>query len=198
MTESKIEQSKIWLITIFFLQLTVAIVLALAYSNALTNVIKEIRTTMSQLASGNFPPPLEVHTQEEIGQTKIAINHFLDRMKSASSYAEKLGNGMLNAAYDQRFESDVLAKALIHMQQKLNEAEKIQTKINWHNEGTARFNELLKNDTGNIRKLGDDILKMLVQHIQANQAALYIVNEEEKCFERISTYAYDKKRFPRK
>jgi len=194
-TNSKITLSKMWLSSIFLIQFIVAAILALAYSHALTTVVKEIRTTMSQLAEGIFPSALKIHTREEIGQTKIAINQFLERMKSATSYAEKLGSGKLNATYDERFRGDVLAKALIGMQQKLSEADAIQSRQNWYNEGTAKFNEILKKDTGNIQELGDGILKMLVHHVSANQAALYLVNHEKKCFERVSTYAYGKKRF---
>lgn len=193
--DTKIANSKIWLTTIFLIQFIAATVLAITYSNVLTKVIKEIKTTMSLLAEGIFPPTLKVNTKEEIGQTKIAINQFLDRMKEATSFAEKLGSGKLNATYDERYGRDVLAKALITMQQKLNEADTIQSKINWSNQGTALFNELLKNDTEDIRILGDGILKILVKHIRANQAALYIINTEEQCLERISTYAYGKKRF---
>ena len=190
-TSNKIAQSKILLVTIFGVQLVVAIALALTYSNALTKVIKEIRTTMSQLADGVFPSPLKVKSSEEIGQTKTAINQFLERMKSATSYAEKLGTGDLNAQYDEQYGGDVLANALIAMQKKLSEADVTQSKINWTNEGTARFNELLKNDGEDLGTLGDKVLKMLVAHIHANQAALYIINSQEKCFERASTYAYE-------
>jgi len=193
-TSNKIAQSKILLGVIFGVQLVIAIALALTYSNALTKVIKEIRTTMSQLAEGVFPSPLIVKTREEIGQTKAAINQFLERLKRATTYAEKLGTGDLNAKYEEQYGGDVLAKALIAMQKKLGEADVIQSRINWTNEGTARFSELLKNDEEDIGSLGDSVLRMLVTHIHANQAALYIINQEEKCFERVSTYAYEKKR----
>src|SRR6185369_2291076 len=128
-TEQQIAQSRIWLIVIFFIQFNAALTLALTYSNALTSVIKEIRTTMSQLANGVFPAPLKVHSEEEIGQTKTAINQFLERLRSATSFAEKLGSGRLNANYDERFGSDVFAQALINMQKKLSEADAIQSKI---------------------------------------------------------------------
>jgi methyl-accepting chemotaxis protein len=35
---------------------------------------------------------------------------------------------------------------------------------------------------------------MLVEYLSANQAALYVANKEEEYFERISTYAYGKKK----
>lgn len=194
-TEAQIGLSRVWLVSIFFVQLVMALVLALAYSNAFTSVIKQIRTTMTELANGTFPPPLKVQSEEEIGQTKTAINQFLERLKSATSFAEKLGSGRLNTKYDERFGSDVFAQALIHMQTKLSDADAIQSKINWNNEGIVRFNEAVKNDSDDLTTLGDKVLKALVLFLNANQAALYVTNLEEKCFEVVSTYAYGKKRF---
>jgi signal transduction protein with GAF and PtsI domain len=81
------------------------------------------------------------------------------------------------------------------MQQKLRESEAIQSKINWNNVGAARFNEILKSDTTDIRILGDNVLKLLVGYLQANQAVFYVVNHEQQYLERIATYAYGKKKF---
>ena len=125
----------------------------------------------------------------------LTINQFLERLKSATSFAEKLGSGRLNTKYDERFGSDVFAQALIHMQKKLSESDAIQSKINWNNDGIVRFNEAVKNDADDLGTLSDKILKALVLFLNANQAALYVINQEEKCFEVISTYAYGKKRF---
>lgn len=194
-TRQQISRSKLLLLIIFLIQLTTAIVLALTYSHVLTSVIKEIRFTMTRLADGVFPPPLTVKSTEEIGQTKTAINQFLDRLKAATSFAETLGNGHLNTRYDIRFNNDVIASALITMQQKLLEAEAIQAKINWTNKGAARFNEILKTDSTDIRVLGDKILKLLVDYLEVNQAALFIIRHGEQCLERIATYAYGKKKF---
>jgi GAF domain-containing protein len=192
--ESQINQSKILLIIIFSIQFIGAVALAILYSNVITSVIKEIREAMRKLADGSFPKPLNVHTTEEIGQTKLAINQFLERLQAATSFAEKLGGGELKAIYDTRYNNDVLAKAIISMQQKLKESEKVQAKINWNNEGAMRFNEILKNESEDITALGDKILKVLVGYLGANQAVLYAVNKDQQCFERISTYAYGKKK----
>jgi len=193
-TREEIQWSRVSLFVIFSVQFIAAIILAIAYSNVLTSVIKEIKTTMSQLANGIFPAPLKVVSSEEIGQTKNAINQFLERLKNATSFAEKLGNGELNAVYDKRFNNDVFAQALIQMQNKLSEAEVVQSKINWHNEGIVKFNEAIKNNEEELSLLADNILRMLVPFMNANQAAIYVVNREEQQLEWIAAYAYNKRR----
>ncbi|MCZ8214648.1 MAG: GAF domain-containing protein, partial [Cyclobacteriaceae bacterium] len=191
----QIEQSRYMLVIIFIIQLLLAVLLSISYSNVITSVIKELRSAMATLADGKFPKPLLVRTKEEIGETKKAFNQMMERIKVASTFAESLGSGQLDLQYDEAYKNDVLAKSIIAMQQKLNESEKTQAKINWTNEGAARFNEIIKNENVEVTMLGDKILKQLINYVKANQGAMYLVNEDDKNLERIATYAYGKKKF---
>jgi methyl-accepting chemotaxis protein len=191
----QIAWSRMLLVVIFVIQLLVASILSVSYSNVITSVIKELRSAMARLAEGSFPEPLVVRTKEEIGETKIAFNQMLDRLKAASTFAENLGNGQIHHQYNAAYKNDVLAKSIIAMQQKISESEKIQAKINWTNEGAAQFNEIIKNENVEVTMLGDAILKQLVNYVKANQGAMYLVDEEDKSLERIATYAYNKKKF---
>jgi HAMP domain-containing protein/putative methionine-R-sulfoxide reductase with GAF domain len=195
--ETEIARTQWMLWMIFSVQIIAGIGMALLYAGLLTKSIKEIRAGMQKLASGIFPDKLRVHTTEEIGQTKIAFNQFIDRLRAASSFAEHLGSGELTYRYHEQYANDVLAQSLISAQQKLRHAEEQQRKINWMNEGAARFNEILKNDSEEISVLGDRILKLIVYYLQANQGALYILkgSADNGILDRIATYAYDKKKY---
>jgi HAMP domain-containing protein len=194
--KQEIANKKRLLFIVFFIQLALGIGLAIFYANLLTKAIKEIRGAMQSMANGMFPNKLIVRTTEEIGQTKEAFNQFMDRLKSASSFAEKLGSGELYANYDSKFNNDVLAMSLISMQKKLIEAEESHQKINWINVGVAQFNDILKSNDEDTIEFGNKFLRQLVVYLKANQGALYIlVNEnEEEYLKRIATYAYDKRR----
>jgi HAMP domain-containing protein len=181
----------LWII--FGVQLIAGIFLAVFYAGLITKAIKEIRNAMQNLASGAFPEKLSIRTTEEIGQTKIALNQFLERLEAATTFAHKMGEGDLKAKYDERFDNDVLAKSIIQMQQKLSEAEERQIKINWVNEGAAKFSEIIKNEAEDISSLGDKILALLIKYLEVNQGALFII--QEKRLLRVATYAYGKKKF---
>ncbi|HEY9006863.1 MAG TPA: GAF domain-containing protein [Ohtaekwangia sp.] len=193
----QILRTQITLFIVFFGQIITGLVLAIVYANLLTKSIKEIRTAMQALANGFFPEKLAVRTSEEIGQTKEAFNQFIDRLKIATDFAERMGTGDLTAVYDKRFSNDVLAQSIISMQRKLKEADDRQYRINWINQGSAQFNDILKNESEAVEVLGDKILKHLVAYVGANQGALYIAQEDqgENYLERIATYAYGKKKF---
>lgn len=194
--ENQINGTRWLLFVIFGFQLVAGVLMTIVYANLLTKAIKEIKFAMQKLAEGKFPEKLQIRSSEEIGDTKKALNQFLDRIKAASAFAENLGNGDLNANYNERFTDDVLAKSLISMQEKLRSAEETQSKINWVNSGAAQFNEVLKNESEKLEILGDNILKLLITYLNANQGALYsTIDADEDKMERISTYAYGKKKF---
>jgi HAMP domain-containing protein len=182
---------------LFLVQLGLGIVLAFVYADILSRAIKEIRQAMKSLADGIFPGKMPIKTTEEIGDTKQAFNQLLDRMQAATSFSEALGNGELSSRYDTNFREDVLARSLIKMQDKLNEAQDRQAMIHWANEGTALFSELLKNQAEDTVALVDNLLKHLVKYVGMNQGALYSVVDQagERYLNRLATFAYERKRF---
>jgi len=181
----------------FGLQIIAGIIMTSIYSSLLTKSIQEIRGAMQSLAAGIFPPQLAVRTREEIGETKAAFNQFVDRLKAATVFAQTMGTGSQQAEYDRRYADDVLATSLIQAQRKLAEADTRQRKINWTNEGIARFNDILKNEEDELNVVADKVLRLSVQILNANQGALYIITgpADDRYLERIATYAYGKKKF---
>lgn len=191
--QKEITQSRVTLVFIFVAQLILGLLLAIFYSDVITKSVRAIRDAMQALANGAFPEKMKVTSTEELGQTKAAVNHLVDRIESAVVFSQKLGNGELNATYDQRFQKDVLAQAIIQMQSKLIEADERQSKINWTNEGIAQIAGITKNEHRDISELGNTLLSTLVKYVGANQAALYTLQNDE--LHRIATYAYGKKKF---
>jgi hypothetical protein len=185
------------LVILFVVQLVLGVTLAVVYSNLITRAIQELQQAMQKLAEGIYPQPLVVKSGEEIGLTKEAFNQFLKRLRAAATFAEALGNGNIKADYASEFTGDILANSMIKMRQQLADAHEKQSVTNWINTGVASLNDVLKTDTADIRVLGNQLLKMLVTYLNANQGALYLAEGEgdRTWFDRIATYAYGKKRF---
>lgn len=167
-------RARLVLVTLFLLQLLAGTAVAVAYSNVLTRAIREIRDALQKLAAGSFPEKLPVKSAEEIGQMRDALNQLVDRIAEATRFAETLGSGNLRARYSEQYKNDVLAQAIVRMQEKMTDADAAQAKINWSNQGLARFSDLLKDDSLSLTALGDALLSMLVNYLGANQAALLI------------------------
>jgi len=183
------------LLALLAVQLVIGSVLAVIYSNVVTKTIRELRNALVSLSDGKFPEKLRSRTSDEISELKKAVNILIARIRTAVDVASAIGKGDLQKQYDNTFRNDVLAQAIIDMQNKLQEADHRQTMINWQNEGIAKLGELIYEDEFTLEQLGDAVLKSLIMHTGLNQGALYLIDNDKKELYRISTYAYGKKRF---
>jgi GAF domain-containing protein len=185
----------ILLLTLLVVQLVAGSILAIVYSNVITRSIRELRNAMVSLSTGKFPEKLISRTNDEIAELKRAVNTLITRIKTAVNVASAIGKGNFDMEYPEEFRDDVLAQAIVDMQHQLREADSRQSLINWENEGIAKLGELIYEDNFSIGELGDYVLKTLVGHAELNQAAMYLLDEENQELVRTSTFAYGKKKY---
>jgi len=190
-----VNRSMILLLSLLVFQIVIGFVLIVFYANLLTKAIREIKSALVSLSKGAFPEELTTRTKDEIAAAKIALNQLVERIKAAVKFSTDLGKGNLKIEYDERYNDDVLSSAIIKMKDQLVIADEKQSAVNWTNEGMARFGEILKNESDSLEKLGDDITRQMVKYLNINQGALYILDEESNELDRISTFAYHKKKF---
>ncbi|MBL3657890.1 GAF domain-containing protein [Fulvivirga sediminis] len=181
------------IIGLFGAQLIIGMLLGYIYSHVFTKSITQIKDAMVSLAKGKFPEKLKVKSSDELAETKTALNQLVERIKVAVDFARNLGAGNFSVQYDEKYNKDVLAKSIIALHQKLQEADQEQFITNWSNEGMAKINGILKNHSASLEILGDDIICQIVNYLNVNQGALYLIDGNE--LQRLATYAYNKKRF---
>ncbi|MDX2301675.1 MAG: GAF domain-containing protein [Microscillaceae bacterium] len=189
----------ILLLGLFFFQLIIGVILIIFYSNLITRAIREIERSIVSLSNGIFPKKLAIRTQDELGHTKIALNNLVKRIKTATRFANNLGNGQLSEKYDEKFRNDVLAKSIIALQDKLFQAEEERQKINWVNQGIAHLNQIIQDEQENLRDFSLKILENLILYLNAQQGAIFLVRKEDnqEFLERIATYAYGRRKYLR-
>lgn len=190
-----VQRSFVKIFLLLALQVIGGLLLIHIYSNALTNAIKEIQGAMINLSNGTYPETLVTKVKDEIGQTKTALNQLVDRIKEAANFAKSLGEGKLDTRYNERFQNDVLAKSIINMQDQLVHINQEQEITNWTNQGLAKFSDLLKEDNASLELLADAIIGQLVKYLEANQGAIYVLDDEKNLLRRVATYAYAKKKY---
>jgi ABC-type sugar transport system permease subunit len=180
------------------IQLIMGTVLAVMFSNNFTRSTTQIKDNIVQLAEGTYPDKTEVTGVDEFGGSQQALNNLIERVKTAASFAEKVGNGELTAQYDENYRNDVLAMALLNMHGKLVKTAEEDKRRNWATQGLADFGEILRNDQQNFEELSNKIISYLVKYLQANQGALFIMNDENDSdvhLELAAIYAWGKKKF---
>src|SRR5688500_4207784 len=161
--------------------------------NFLKNIVVKLgRGELVEEKRANF-------SNDEIGEMAVAMDNLVAGLKGTTLFAENIGNGNYKTEFKPLSEQDVLGNALINMRNNLSKVADDDKKRNWATEGMAKFGGILRTNTNDLSKLSDEIISNLVKYLNANQGALYIVDEliegEDPTMTMKACYAWDKKKF---
>src|SRR5690606_33173596 len=116
----------------------------------------------------------------------------------ATNLIKEIENGNLDIEI-QSSEQDELASSIASMRDQMKKISLEEKERNWATEGMAKFVDILRTNNDDIKTLADDIIINLVKYLNANQGALFMLNDEsnstEPFLEMTSCYAYDRKKF---
>lgn len=173
---------------------------ALFLMRSITKPINFLKNVVVKLGRGELVEDKQANvSNDEIGEMAEAMDNLVSGLKATSLFAENIGNGKYNTAFNPLSEHDVLGNALINMRDNLSKVAEDDKKRNWATEGMAKFGEILRTNTNDINKLADEIIGNLVKYLKANQGAMYIIDDveanEEPTMSMKACYAWDKKKF---
>jgi methyl-accepting chemotaxis protein len=179
-------------------------------SRTIVNPITSITNVLKDLARGNISDDmkLDIQTDDEIGEMASALNTSIDGLAQKVHFASNIEKGILNSDYQVLSSDDVLGKALLDMRNSIAKAaqdEEIRKaedqKRRWANEGLAKFSEILRQNNDNMEVLSKSIIRELVYSLDANQAGLFLLNDDDENdphFELTSAFAYNRFKYKQK
>ena len=172
---------------------------AFIMTRTITRPINFLKELVLKLGRGQLPDAKSrKFNRDEIGEMAEAVDTLIDGLKSTTRFAENIGNGTYDSEFSPLSDQDVLGNALIDMRDNLSRVAVEDQKRNWTTEGLAKFGEILRTNNTNLEKLSDEIIGSLVKYLQANQGALYILDESgnaEPHMNLTACYAWDKKKY---
>ncbi len=128
-----------------------------------------------------------------------------DKNQKIFRFVEKIRLGNIDADYKVQGADDVLGQSILDLRDNLkknrDEEEKRRNEDNqrnWIAEGLAKFGEILRKDTDNLEELSYNLISNLIKYINANQGALFIIedeNEADKHMRMTACYAYERRKF---
>ena len=192
--------AKVFILLLTFLSLISCIVVTILLIRSLRKPIKIINDYAGQLVKGDLEEYLDVDN-EDFSEVNTGLNSLNDRLREVKMFADQISDGDFDnqGIFSIGFEGNVgesFEKAQTSLARIANE----DLKRNHINHGLAMFSEILGNNTNNLEKFGDEIIRNLVEFLNANQGVLFVTTEGKKEMELgvISTYAYDKKKYLKK
>lgn len=171
------------------------------------NPILTIISTLERLSLGHVNDDMISTNEEkdEIGNMVNYLNKTVEGLSHKTRFAEEIGQGNYNAKLDLLSDEDTLGKSLIAMGNNLRTAQEEETrrkiedkKRQWINEGLAKFGDILRQDNNNIERLSANIIKNLINYLNANQGGLFIFNDDDPqnpFFDLLAAYAYNRQKF---
>lgn len=178
------------------LLISIGILVLLYISSKKTKLpFRKLERVLYQIGKGNLPEKIGLNNKDYavISEQLGKINALLIQIKEYARLVSKAEYDN-SASFDNNGE---LGEALNEMKYSLSKLAKEDAQRSHINIGLAKFSEILGDNTNNLEKFGDNVLLNLVSFLNANQGALYVINDEEdvETLELSSCYAYEKKKY---
>ena len=185
-----------------------AILIAVLLYMALVNPIKQYTDTITSMGKGVIPDREFRKGPDEMGQIGIALNNMIKGLGDLAEFSEEIGKGNFKSEFSPLSDKDILGNSLIQLREDLQNAaiEDLKRKDederrNWSNQGIARFNEILREYSGDSGSLATKLISELVTYLAARVGGIFLINTGNETLgkiELISSYAYDRRKHIKK
>jgi methyl-accepting chemotaxis protein len=172
--------------------------------------ISEVTRNLELLSRGNTRDvkDLQLKSVEELEQMNESLNKVIRGLRLTESFALGIGKGNLQESYELVSNEDQLGVALLTMRESLKHSQEEEEKRkqeeeirNWATHGIAMFGDILRQDSNQMKKLGYNITTNLVNYLDVNQGAFFVVNDEQEedvFYELVTAIAYGRDKFIKK
>ncbi|MFA6401650.1 MAG: PAS domain-containing protein [Salinivirgaceae bacterium] len=179
-------------------------------TKSLVGSISEVTGILELLSRGNTRDVKELNLKavEELQQMSESLNKVVDGLRLTENFALGIGKGNLEEKYELLSTEDQLGEALLNMRESLKhslqeeEHRKEEEEIrNWATHGIAMFGDILRQDSNQMKKLGYNITSNLVNYLDVNQGAFFVINDEHEddiFYELVTAIAYERDKFMQK
>ncbi len=158
--------------------------------------ISHINAKINELSEGLISKPLEIDSKNEIGQMSVDLNKLILQFENITTFSKQVGDGNFKDTPVLFNNKGDITEALYKMKTDLEIASLKDEKRNWLNQGMANFGNILRNENLTIEQNCQQMIQYTVKYINANQGALFFVNDNEatntKYWEMMACAAYDK------
>lgn len=204
---------KIFIITLTLLLTIGLLIFYLLIAYILRKIIEpvnKVNNALKELGEGNYAQvtKVDIKTGDELEAMATSFNNLYTSIEEVVGFTKAIGTGNLSATLKSKGEGDILGNSLIVMRDNLvrSEEEERQRKLvderqSWTEKGLSLFAQELRQDYEDTNTLYSNVIKLIVNYIEANQGALYLVKEDDdkkKCFEMVGCIAWSRIKMQKK
>lgn len=145
-----------------------------------------------RISVGDFPAPLPVGLNDEVGQLSTSLNQMLTSFLAIVQQTKEIAQGNYDAEIAPRSDKDELVVAFSNMTKTLRGSTAQNQRENWLRTGQAELNERLRGEQ-EVTALAQGIITYIATRLNAQVGAIYL-GYENKQFRLLGSYAYTKRK----
>ncbi|BDD04026.1 PAS domain-containing protein [Aureibacter tunicatorum] len=121
-------------------------------------------------------------------------SHSVSEMKTVQSLIKDISNKKKEICFDNESELQISLK---NLHKEIIQADHSNNLRIWEKEGLDLFNNILREKHSSFEKLGDKLLRHIIEYVNANQAAFFMLKKsaDEEWLEQQSCIAYNRKKY---
>ncbi len=208
---SRYERAKYNILILYILGLIIcsilcSIIIIFIINKNLIYRIKSISIFLDKLKSGQLIQQVEdILNNDELSIVEKDMGILIESLNQKAQFAKEIEKKNFNYKYNASGEYDELGIALINMRDSLYKAaiDEENRRLedshrNWATQGQAKFGDILRQHYDSIQELAYTIIKETISYLEANQASLFLLNDDDKkniYLELSASYAFDRRKY---
>ena len=141
--------------------------------------VLKVQGSLIQLGTGELPD-INIETPDNaIGVMIEELKKSVGSLRKKAAFVEEVGKGNFYQEFEPLSDQDVQGKALIEMRNRLvlsYESEKLRR---WQHDGLVQLNEIMRTSNKDFTDLLEKIIETIVNHIKVDQAAIFLLHNED-------------------
>ena len=182
----------------------IGILIILHYLRQIFGPLQKLTTISTKMVEGDLNHNFDFETKHELTSIKIAYSNTLKTLKGLVMICQSITAGDFSQKIASKSENDQLATSINHLNEHLKNAKQQEEKRehelkvrNWIREGLSELSDVMRINNSNIEQLTLNIVKMIINYLNAEQGAIFLLNKngKEHFLQMSAAIAYDKKKY---
>lgn len=141
--------------------------------------VLNVRSVIMQMGRGELPELKMRFPKNAVGEMMQALRFMVDGFRRTSTFVEEIGRGNFNHSFQPLSENDVQGHALLRMRNQLKVAADVEAGRAWLSEGLAELNGVMRSNRDDFNELLDKIVDTIVGRTGAQQAAIFLLHNDD-------------------
>ena len=141
--------------------------------------VLKVQSALIQLGRGELPD-ISIETPDNaIGVMIKELKKSIGSIRKKAEFVEEIGKGNFHQTFQPLSEKDVQGKALIEMRNRLASSHESEKLRRWQHDGLVQLNEIMRTSNKDFTDLLEKIIETIVDHLKVDQAAIFLLHNED-------------------